>query len=169
MRRASESIVAVVRPVVEGLGYVFVGAEFGVAENGPTLRVFIDKPGSTAADVAGGPGGVDIDDCVAVSQQLDGVLDVEDVIAGAYSLEVSSPGLDRPLFTEAHFVEQIGETVKLRLERGLDGRRNFKGRLVSVEDGRAEVEVDGTRHSISLADVEKANLVGRIETLAARQ
>ncbi|NND91361.1 MAG: ribosome maturation factor RimP [Granulosicoccus sp.] len=151
MQRASTQVVSVIEPVVSGLGYELVGAEFGQAENGMTLRVYIDKPE-----------GIVMEDCATVSRQLDAVLDVEDTIKSAYLLEVSSPGIDRPLFTEAHFAAQIGEEVKVRLADGIGGRRNFKGQLVGVEDGVATVEVDGTDYELSIADVEQAHVKGRL-------
>jgi len=153
MQRASPSIVSVVEPVVTGLGYGFVGAEFGQAEDGQTLRVYIDTDKEE---------GVVIEDCVAVSHQLNAVLDVEDTIKSAYRLEVSSPGVDRPLFTEAHFAEQLNETVRIRMLDGVNGRRNFKGPLVALEDGIATVEIDGIDYALPLEDVEQASLIGRL-------
>jgi len=104
MQRASPAIVEIISPVVKGLDYEFIGAEFGQAENGQTLRVYIDKPE-----------GIVLEDCAAVSRQLNAVLDVEDTIKSAYQLEVSSPGVDRPLFTEAQFKEQLGEMIREKM------------------------------------------------------
>ena len=151
MQRASAQVVSVVEPVVTGLGYEFVGAEFGQAENGVTLRVYIDKPE-----------GIVMDDCARVSRQLNAVLDVEDTIKSAYLLEVSSPGIDRPLFTEAHFLAQVGQDVKVRLGDGVGGRRNFRGKLVAVENGMATVEVDGIDYELAVSDVEQAHIFGRL-------
>ena len=151
MQRASPQVVSVVKPVVTGLGYELVGAEFGQAENGQTLRVYIDKPE-----------GIVMDDCAAVSRQLNAVLDVEDTIKSAYLLEVSSPGVDRPLFTEAHFSAQVGEQVRVRMGDAVDGRRNFKGVLVAVENACAVVEVDGIDYALPITDVEQAHLIGRL-------
>lgn len=153
MRRASQAIVSVVEPVVTGLGFDFVGAEFGQAENGQTLRVYIDTEREE---------GIVIEDCVAVSRQLDAVMDVEDPIGQAYQLEVSSPGVDRPLFTEAQFSAQIGQEVRIRLAAGVAGRRNYKGVLLAVEDGQATVEIDNVDHALPLDDVEQAYLIGRL-------
>ncbi len=153
MRRASQSILEVIEPVVTGLGFEFVGAEFGQAENGQTLRVYIDTEKEE---------GIVIEDCVAVSRQLDAVMDVEDPIGQAYQLEVSSPGVDRPLFTEAHFSEQIGEEVRIRLGAGIGGRRNYKGVLLAVAEGCATVEIDNVDHAVPLDDVEQAYLIGRL-------
>ena len=151
MQRASVPVVNVIEPVVTGLGYELVGAEFGQAENGVTLRVYIDKPD-----------GIVMEDCAAVSRQLNAVLDVEDTIKTAYLLEVSSPGVDRPLFTEDHFAVQKGEEIRVRMADGVAGRRNFKGELVSVKDGIATVEVDGIDYELPINDVEQAHVKGRL-------
>lgn len=151
MQRASAQVVEVVEPVVIGLGYELLGAEFGQAENGQTLRVYIDKPE-----------GIVMEDCAAVSRQLNAVLDVEDTIKSAYLLEVSSPGVDRPLFTEEHFVAQVGEQVRVKMTEAVNGRRNFKGQLVAVENAAAVVEVDGIDYELPVTDVEQANLIGRL-------
>ncbi len=151
MRRVSPGIETVIEPVVSGLGYEYVGAQFGQAENGQTLRVFIDTEN-----------GVVVEDCVAVSKQLSAVLDVEDTIKSAYQLEVSSPGIDRPLFTVNQFTEQKNEVVKVKMAVAVDGRRNFKGRLVDVENDAAIVEVDGIDYALPVSDVEEAHLVAKL-------
>ncbi len=148
MRRVSRGIEDVIEPVVSGLGYEFVGAQFGQAENGQTLRVFIDTEH-----------GVVVEDCVAVSRQLSAVLDVEDTIKSAYQLEVSSPGIDRPLFTAAQFAEQMKQVVKVKMAVAVDGRRNFKGRLIEVKNDAALVEVDGIDYTLPVEDIEEAHLV----------
>ncbi len=151
MRRVSPTIETVIEPVVSGLGYEFVGAQFGQAENGQTLRVFIDTDN-----------GVVVEDCVAVSKQLSAVLDVEDTIKSAYQLEVSSPGLDRPLFTADQFAKQIKETVKVKMAVAVDGRRNFKGQLVDVKGDVAMIEVDGIDYELPVVDVEEAYVIANI-------
>lgn len=150
MQRVAPTIKAVVESVVVGLGYEYVGAEFGQAENGTTLRVYIDTPN-----------GVEVDDCSTVSRQLSAALDVEDVIITAYLLEVSSPGVDRPLFTESQFAAQVGQQVKARSMTAHSGRRNFKGELVSVADGEATFAIDGVDYSVPIEDVEQANLIAK--------
>jgi ribosome maturation factor RimP len=151
MQRASAQVVNVIEPVVTGLGYELVGAEFGQSENGQTLRVYIDTDA-----------GIVMEDCATVSRQLNAVLDVEDTIKSAYLLEVSSPGVDRPLFTEAQFAAQTGEQVRVRMTEGVAGRRNFKGQLVAVKDGLATVEVDGMDYELPIVDVEQAHIFGRL-------
>jgi len=118
--------------------------------NGPrmTLRVYIDKPG-----------GVTVDDCADVSRQLSAILDVEDPLPGSYMLEVSSPGLDRPLVTADDFRRFIGETVKVQMHQPIAGRKRFKGRLLAASEERLTVEVDGEEFDLVLADVERARLV----------
>jgi ribosome maturation factor RimP len=132
------------------MGCELVDVEF--AGSGPrmTLRVYIDKPG-----------GVTVDDCADVSRQLSAILDVEDPLPGSYLLEVSSPGLDRPLVTADDFRRYVGETVKVQLRQPIDGRKRFKGRLLEANDERVSVEVDGERFDLVLADVERARLVPR--------
>ena len=168
MRRAPENIWNFLSPIVEGLDYTFVGATLGQAESGLTLRVYIDKE-ATGDEVGIGETGPDrsgivVDDCAAVSQQVGAALDVEDLIAGEYCLEVSSPGVDRPLFSVEDFEQQVGNTVKIRLGIAATGgqnpgRRNYKGVVEKVEDGLVTVEIDGEQHDIVVRDVESANLV----------
>ena len=151
MRRVSPGIESVIAPVVSGLGYDFVGAQFGQAENGQTLRVFIDTEN-----------GVVVEDCVTVSKQLSAVLDVEDTIKSAYQLEVSSPGIDRPLFTVTQFSQQLTEIIKVKMAAAVDGRRNFKGRLIAVEEDSLLIEVDRIDYNLPVSDIEEAHLVANL-------
>lgn len=157
VRRASTEIWELLEPVTRSMGYEFVGAEFGQAENGQTLRVYIDKPDSAE--------GVQVDDCANVSHQLSALLDVEDPIGSEYCLEVSSPGLERPLFTEAQFEQHLSQTVSVKLRQAVTTeaghRKNFKGELVSVSDGSLEVKIDGQLFGLKISDIEQAKLVYR--------
>lgn len=160
MRRASKQIWQLLDTTISSMGYEFVGAELGQAENGMTLRVYIDlipEKRSTEQQT------VLVDDCADVSRQVSAVLDVEDPIPGEYVLEVSSPGLNRPLFSASQFEAQIGELVKLKLRKPVDiegsHRRNFKGTLVGVDSGEIELQVDGQSFNLLLDDVEQARLV----------
>ncbi len=150
-------------PIVEGLEYTFVGATLGQAESGLTLRVYIDR--EATGDEVGigedGPNrsGIVVDDCVAVSRQISAAMDVEDLIADEYCLEVSSPGMDRPLFSIADFEQQLGNTVKVRMGVSATGRRNYKGTVKAVENGIVTVEVDNEAFELVVADVDSANLV----------
>jgi ribosome maturation factor RimP len=137
-------------PVVESMGYELVGVEFIGAGGHGTLRVYIDREA-----------GVSLDDCAAISHQISGILDVEEPIKQAYDLEISSPGIDRPLFKLADFERFTGEAAKIKLAIALDGRKNFKGRLQGVTEARqVEIEVDGEVFSLPFADIARANLVG---------
>lgn len=139
---------AIVEPAVVALGYELLGLEYQRYGNSSLLRLYID-----------GPAGIGIDDCESVSRQVSAVLDVEDPIDGEYRLEVSSPGLDRPLFKPAHYEAQLGKTLKLKLHLPLNGRRNFKGTLKAVTAQGLELELDGQVFRISFSSIDKANLV----------
>jgi ribosome maturation factor RimP len=131
------------------MGYELVGVEFYQrGTGGAVLRVYIDHEK-----------GITLDDCGAVSHQLSGVLDVEDPIAGHYDLEVSSPGMDRPLFTAEHFERFCGRKVRLRLAAKLDGRRKLEGRICGLKSEVVSLEVDGETWEIPLSMVESARLV----------
>ncbi len=112
----------IIEPAVTALGYEFVGIEFHRNSVNSLLRVFIDKKD-----------GVNLDDCMAVNSQVNGVLDVSDPITGKYSLEISSPGLDRPLFTLEDFLRFNGSEVKIRTNQPLNKQRNFKGVIANID------------------------------------
>ena len=137
-------------PVVESMGYELVGVEFLGAGGYGTLRVYIDRDS-----------GVNLDDCAAISHQISGILDVEEPIKQAYDLEVSSPGIERPLFKLADFERYAGKTARIKLAVGLLGRKNFKGELQGVADSKlVTIEVDGEVFDLPYANIAKANLVG---------
>jgi ribosome maturation factor RimP len=149
MRHAQSRLSRIVRSVVEPMGYELVGVEhFQRGRGGAVLRVFIDHEK-----------GITLDDCSAVSHQLSGVLDVEDPVPGQYDLEVSSPGLDRPLFCMEHYERFRGKQAKLRLAEKIDGRRNVKGKIVGVTNGMVRLQIDGETCELPLALIESANLV----------
>lgn len=136
-------------PVVEALGYVLWGVELIARGRHSLLRIYIDSEA-----------GITVDDCALVSQHASGALDVADPIPGAYTLEVSSPGWDRPLFTPAQFRTYVGETVQLRLLQTMQGRRNCVGRLLAADDDGVEIEVsEEVRLTVPYAAIRKANLV----------
>lgn len=139
-----------VEPVVTGLGLELWGLDMRVQGHQKTLCVYIEREA-----------GVSVDDCEAVSRQLSSLFDVEDPISGEYTLEVSSPGLDRPLFKIEHFASYVGETVKIKLRQAFDGRRNYRGLLRAVENDEVYVEVDGHEYILPIEAIEKANIVPR--------
>jgi ribosome maturation factor RimP len=136
------------RPAVEEVGKELLGIEYISAGNNSILRLFIDHEN-----------GIDVDDCAEVSRQVGAILDVEDPISSEFNLEVSSPGLDRPLFDKPHYEAVVGETIEVKLSMPLNGRRKFKGCLVAVENDTLVVTVDGEDYELVLGNIVKANLV----------
>ncbi len=147
-----EQLHALLAPVVEALGYQCWGIEFLSQGKHSLLRVYIDHSS-----------GILVDDCEKVSRQLSGVLDVEDPISSDYTLEVSSPGLDRPLFTLEQYAASVGEQVKIKLRSPFEGRRNFQGLLRGVEEQDVVVLVDDHEYLLPVDMIDKANIVPRFE------
>jgi ribosome maturation factor RimP len=136
-------------PIVTALGYELVGVvRLSQGGHNALLRVYIDHPD-----------GISLDDCERVSYQVSGLLDVQDPIRGHYTLEVSSPGLDRPLFTLDHFIRFVGHKVRVHLTRPLGARRNFTGMLQRVQDRNVIVVADGTEYSLPYDQINKAHIV----------
>lgn len=148
MTAKHDALEAMVIPVVEAMGCEFWGMEYLSQGRNATLRIFIEKED-----------GVQLEDCEKVSRQVSAVLDVEDPIAGEYTLEVSSPGMDRPLYTLAHYARFAGEKVELRLRVPFDGRRKFSGLIVGVEGDEVVVRVDNEEFLFTVDSIEKANIV----------
>lgn len=145
---SSKRLNSMLQPLVEDLGYEFVGLEYSANPKNAALVVYIDKPG-----------GIGVEDCEAVSREVAALLDVEDPIPGHYNLEVSSPGLDRPLFTLDHFERFSGEEVQLTAFAPVEGRRKFKGRILGAGDGMVRLEQDGDEVSLEFGNIAKARLV----------
>jgi len=153
MRQAPAKLQAVIQPSVETLGYELVGIEYLPQGRHSLLRVYIDSEN-----------GITIDDCEKASHQISGLLDVEDVVHGQYNLEVSSPGLDRPLFTESQFERFTGQKVKMKLAVPLNGRKKLKGIIRGVSNGNIELEVndeqlDDQVVAVPFSSIDKANLI----------
>ena len=144
----ANKLTEMLRPAAEALGYEFIGVEYIAQGKHSILRLYIDHEN-----------GISVDDCAAVSHQASGILEVEDPIASQYTLEVSSPGLERPLFTFDHYLPFVGHLVSIRCHLGVDGRRKFKGKLVSVADKQVVVSVDGQDYTLDFEDIDKAHLV----------
>jgi len=142
-----ERIQALLEPSITGLGYEFVGLEL-IRGRGQLLRIYIDREG-----------GVGLDDCEYVSREVGALLDVHDPMKGAYTLEVSSPGLDRPLFTPEHFERFSGRRARLTLNAPQDGRRKFDGSILGVDGDVLRFEQDGREVRLLFADIHRANLV----------
>jgi ribosome maturation factor RimP len=166
-----QRLISIVEPVCEAAGYELVDLRFLLEQGGWTLRIAVDLPLDAAADVGQVPvDRVDLEDCENLSRELSAVLDVEDPVPQAYSLEVSSPGIDRPLRTAKHFKHFAGSEAKIQLAVPLQlpagERRNFKGVLKGVEgDGNgagpasAVIECDGQVFRLPIEDIEHARLV----------
>ncbi|MFQ3219161.1 MAG: ribosome maturation factor RimP [Paraglaciecola sp.] len=148
MSQLEQKLTEMLTAPVEALGFEMVGVEFIRAGKHSTLRVYIDHPG-----------GISVDHCAEVSHQVGAVLDVEDPITAEYSLEVSSPGMERPLFKLQHYIESVGEIVAIKLKMPMGDRRNFKGKLLCIEDGMLTVEVDGQSFVLAFANIDKGNVV----------
>lgn len=150
MAKFEQKLTEMLRPAVEETGKSLLGIEFISAGNNSVLRLFIDHEN-----------GIDVDDCAEVSRQVSALLDVEDPISSEYNLEVSSPGVDKPLFEKEHFEAVIGEVVNVKISMPLNGRRKFKGPLVAIENDTLIIEVDGIDYEIVISNVDKANLVAK--------
>ncbi|MGB5259409.1 MAG: ribosome maturation factor RimP [Gammaproteobacteria bacterium] len=149
MRQDPLQLGKLLEPGIRSMGYELVGIEYqGGVKGGGLLRVYIDSER-----------GITADDCQKVSYQVSGVLDVEDPIPGHYTLEVSSPGLDRLLFRADDFDRFAGHEVKLRMAFPVDGQRRFKGRLAGIQEGMVVIEQDGEDISLPYEQIEQARLV----------
>jgi len=147
MYKQNPDLVNLLQPVISAMGYELWGLEYLPRGNSSLLRIYIDN-------VAG----ITLDDCVRVSKQLAGVLDVNDPIRSRYELEVSSPGLDRPLFTLEQFTRFLGYPVKLRLASKLEGRKHLTGVIEAVSDEEIQIIEDGQSFKIPAGSIEKANI-----------
>ncbi len=142
-----DTLAARLAPLVEGLGYELWELEYSPGRGNGLLRLYIDAEA-----------GITVDDCERVSRAVSELLDVEDPIPGQYTLEVSSPGLERPLRTAQQFARFVGETVYVEVAQAVEGRRRFKGALTAADAATIEVDVDGRRWALSIAGIRKAHL-----------
>lgn len=168
MADKAHDIAELLSPTVQALGLELLGVEYLPSPGGAVLRLYIDRPGAEPlrGPVAEGEAAgqhVGIEDCEAVSREVSAQLDVEDPISGHYTLEVSSPGVDRPLFTAAQCARFLGEEAKVVLKLPMDGRRRFQGRIVAVDGEQVGFEIDAKpepqRLTVDFDNIEKARLV----------
>jgi ribosome maturation factor RimP len=150
-----EDLIQLLTPIIADLGLECLGIEYAPSRGNSLLRLYID-----AADRP-----VTLDDCEAVSREVSATLDVNDPITGRYTLEVSSPGLDRPLFTPAHFARFIGEQAKVALNLPIQSRRRLIGKIKAVEGDAITIEQDGVDVTITHDNVQKAKLIPDLEAL----
>ncbi len=151
-------------PTVASLGVELLGIEYLPAPGSALVRLYIDVPAHELAQSPAGngeelPRSVSIEDCEAVSREVSAQLDVEDPIAGNYTLEVSSPGLDRPLFTLAHFSRFLGDTARVTLRLPQDGRRRLTGVITRAGEDGVVFLVDDTEFLVAADNIDKARLV----------
>lgn len=152
LAKFEDKLTEMLRPAVEETGKELLGLEFIGAGKHSVLRLFIDHEN-----------GITVDDCAEVSRQVSALLDVEDPISTEYNLEVSSPGMDRPLFTKEHYQAVMGETIQAKTAMPIDGRRKFKGVLEAIENDTLLVVVDGQTFMLPITNIDKANLVPNFE------
>ena len=145
---SSGKLTSLLQTLVEDLGYEFVGIDYSSNPKNPVLVIYIDAVN-----------GIAVEDCAKVSREIAAILDVEDPIPGKYQLEVSSPGLDRPLFTLKQFQQFCGEVAQITLFAPDDGRRKFKGKILGAEEGQVKMEQDGVEVTLDLGNIAKARLV----------
>lgn len=148
MRQNSDALWELVEPVVTGLDYELVDIEYLSQDRINILRVYIDHEN-----------GITVDDCGKVSLQLSALFDVEEPVRGRYNLEVSSPGIDRPLRKISDFERFAGNVIKVKMAMPVENRRNFKGTLLGVEADRVKIEVDGEEFELPVTAIDKARIV----------
>jgi ribosome maturation factor RimP len=153
-RLSDAKLTQLLQPLIEELGYEFVGLDHHSNPKNPVLVIYIDQPD-----------GIAVEDCEKVSREVAALLDVEDPIPGHYNLEVSSPGLDRPLFTLEQFERFRGEQVRLSLYAPQDGRRKFKGQILGTENGKIRLDQDGAEVELEMGNIAKARLVPDYDSL----
>ena len=142
-----DDIELLLKPTIDSMGYVLWGCEYFAQGKHSLLRVYIDKEG-----------GIGIEDCEQVSRQVSALLDVDDPISGNYSLEVSSPGIPRPLFRSEHYHRYIGQLAHIKLLKPVAGKRKFVGTIVSADEKMLVLDVDGEKQDFLFSNIVKANL-----------
>jgi len=136
-----------IAPLIEDLGYVFWGLEYQVRKADALLRIYIDHENGNS-----------VDDCARVSYEVSGLLDVEEPISMAYILEVSSPGMDRILFSASQFADFVGEGVKIKLNQMVEGRRKIKGQIISVSDEKITIKSEDDQATIKFDQIMRARI-----------
>ena len=150
MAKISEKVFSIINPIVIDMGYELLGIEYVASGKHSVLRLYIDCEK-----------GIRVNDCETVSRQVSSIMDVEDPISGQYNLEVSSPGIERPLFEISHYQRFLGHDVRLRTYRSIDGKRNFTGCIGSVGKTNNTIELVTELGPVTLDIdlIDKANLV----------
>ncbi|HDR14958.1 MAG TPA: ribosome maturation factor RimP [Desulfobacteraceae bacterium] len=142
-------VTVLVEPVIEELGFELVDVDFLTDRGRRVLRLYVDRE----------CGGITLDECVEVSREVDGLIELEDVVPDPYVLEVSSPGLDRPLRKEKHFAAAVGRKVKVKMKKPVENRRNFTGMLESFNANLITLQIENHNVTLPVAEIEKARIV----------
>ena len=158
MSEVSAKIVAMLEPTVSALGFELIRVTYGGGRK-PTLQIMAERPDGTMT----------VDDCAILSREVSALLDVEDPLSGEYLLEVSSPGIDRPLTRRKDFERWMGFDAKVEMNTQIDGRRRFRGKLLALDADDLTVETDEGTIVLDLGDVSKAKLLLTDELMAAVQ
>ena len=150
MTKIADKVLLIINPIIIDMGYELLGIEYVASGKYSVLRLYIDCEE-----------GIGVNDCETVSRQVSSIMDVEDPINGQYNLEVSSPGIERPLFVVEHYQRFLGYDVRLRTYRPIDGKRNFTGCIGSVGETTNTIELitDLGPVTLDIGLIEKANLV----------
>lgn len=143
-----DELTALIEPVVTGMGFILWGIEYVPSGKFSTLRIFIDHEE-----------GIHVDQCADVSRQVSAVMDVEDPISGNYTLEVSSPGMDRPLFTLEQYAAYVGEWAEIKLRYAFEGRRKFKGVIKGLEGSDVIIQVDNEEFLLPIESIDKSRII----------
>ena len=158
MASKDTQIEQLIEPVVQSLGFEFWGLELSGRGRHTLLRIYIESEL-----------GIRVDDCAQVSRQVSALLDVEDPITGEYTLEVSSPGMDRPLFKLDHYQRCVGEEVQLRLRQPYEGQRKFTGLLKGVEADEIVIQIDDEEFCFPLETIDQARIKPRLDQQTKNQ
>jgi ribosome maturation factor RimP len=150
----AKRVADLVEPILDEMGFELVDVEYLSHYGKWVLRLYIDKET-----------GVSIDDCVRVSREIGDLIDVKEIVTHEYTLEVSSPGIDRPLKKEKDFIGAVGKKVKVRMIAPMNGRRSFTGYLKDYKNGTLHIEMDGAPVALPWAEVDRANLVYEFDRL----
>lgn len=148
LSNGANKVTELIEPTIEALDLDLWGVELLQQGKFTVLRIYIESDD-----------GITIDDCEKASRQVSAILDVEDPISGEYTLEVSSPGLDRPLFKLSQFEAFADDEVNIKTRSPVDGRRKFKGRITKIDGNTIRIDVDGTEYDLDHGDIEKASVV----------
>jgi ribosome maturation factor RimP len=142
----------ILAPLLEGTVYELIGVEHSMGKNA-RIRIFLDKPG-----------GITIEEIAYLSKKINILLGVEELVQKPYALEVSSPGMDRPLFLPKHFQAQLGKMISVKIQHSIDNRVNFKGILRQATDNNISMEIEGKMFFFDYVDIDKANVMSESGT-----